>query len=449
MGKPEGSEKSGDNTGTGGSKETLKDTSVILPVLPAAEQLTDLSGSTAEDVTKKVDPKKVETVALDVANGNPAEAEKVIKLVDPALNAPGLPKGNAVYGYIAHELKKEMDKPDSEIKNSRFAQCAYVICNFIDKFFGFSMDADDYSSYVDAIYPEHSLTEDETAKTVEERKKERVVFYQKRGQLKDRLDKLNKELENKDHPLSKAQKDAKKEEILTIEERMKELNGKMTKLGIKLEDKEAKLDEELSAIIKKDKEKLSDEYIKKLKDLDNADAQISAAYVSGLLGYNVPSNDPEILYAKLLHTQYDVSGKADPDFGKRYKLFTQVTGVRDFSKLGNDKLLPPHTVVFFSVPVNGKGVLLCGIVGFDGKIRFHTKPGMHDTGLHEINDGVRDQKEEAMATSPDEGINLDDVYLSDFESALFGSKSFTFRGAFLPEEYLVKDKDEPAEPAEK
>lgn len=430
-------EKSEDNTGS--PKEAPRDTSLVPP---AAEQLTNLSGSTTVSVqeasTAKPDPQRVKTAAKAATNGDNKKTEKLIELVTPALNSPGLPKGNSVYRYIAHELKKEMDKPDSELRNSRFAQCAYVICNFFDNFFGFSMDADDYSSYIDVIYPEHFLTENETAETMAKRKTDKVFFYQKRGKLDERLKKLNEELEDKKHPLSKAQRDAKKEEIADIERRIKELNGRIAKLGIQLGDESA----DLKIRTAKDKEKLSDDDIKKLQDLENADAQISAVYVSRLLGYSVPSNDPEILYAKLLHTQYNVTGKTDEDFGKRYKLFTQVTGVRDFSKLGSDGLLPPHTVVFFSVPVNGKGVLLCGIVGFDGKIRFHTK-----VGLHEIKDGVRDQQAESMATSSDEGINLDDVYLSDFEPTLFGSKSFTFRGAFLPEEELTKDKEEPAAPA--
>ncbi|MFA4891637.1 MAG: hypothetical protein WC604_04830, partial [Candidatus Gracilibacteria bacterium] len=159
--------------------------------------------------------------------------------------------------------------------------------------------------------------------------------------------------------------------------------------------------------------------------------------------------DPRKLMSKLMHADYD-----DHDNESRQNLFTKVDNESQVMDLQQKDNLPAGTVVFFEkfLPDESK-ILMCGIAGMDGKIRYQT------------GEGEKGKLEELTTFSPEIGKSIASLTktfgelkaggkISDFDatdqlksslsSVLSGQSSgIQFVGAFIPNSELGVSRKDP------
>jgi len=398
---------------------------------------------TTRDSTEPLDmniPGKLAEASAAVApvpeKKDTAAALKLVDVKTDKSGALGLPSGMSgigALGFISKKLEHEI-LTNENARDSRFVQGAYAFCKMFEGMFGSAFTADDYMSFATALYPTERLEfKDET-------------------QIQEFLDKMTKlEL------LEEYQKTKKK------------IDGTVdgpTKDGLK-----TKLDESKEAIkerfvdggndpdalcekyLEKDKEKLTDEELEKFKDKDLIvkDAQISTYYVQkqlnilGLIKENQNGEyDPLRLLSGLEKTAYEDQDK------KKHSMFESKRDPAEVSSSFDAGILATGTVVFFRREISeGKTALMCGIVGFDGKLRFHDSKGLHVFG-----DVKTDAQKYVDSKLGNRGEMKDSEDVVD-KNTLFGSflgsdimPTNSFAGAFVPHEKEEEEVEEETKPAD-
>lgn len=343
-------------------------------------------------------------------------AGKVIEQVQ-TLAASG-DAGSAVTA-LSRQFREELNKPEN--KDSLFLNAAYQICYLLENYFQISMDADDYSNAVDEIYPDakFDLDENQVAKIFNKRECYDLIKQYKAAKSKD--------------PADTATMEAAKKAVL-------ELAKKDPDLKLSEENFDGNLEELEKALEKFADEKISDGDLAKLKATDAPESAISANYVYRQLrsmygdALQMPKDNkgenPEILYAQLRHTQV----KKD---GANYLLFEQQLDYKEIAKKPINSL-KPGTVLFFNlVSGDNKLEVVSGIIGLDGKLRFHTQDGVKTVGNYGEN------LDNLMQPTPSDDGEDKDVKnwqkssFSSFFSSWYRltagmSASVRFRGAFIP-----------------
>lgn len=343
-------------------------------------------------------------------------AGKVVEQVQ-TLAASG-DAGSAVTA-LSRQFREELNKPEN--KDSLFLNAAYQICSLLENYFQISMDADDYSNAIDEIYPDAKFDLDEA---------QAVKIFAKR-ECYD-LIKVYKAAKTKD-PADTATMEAAKKAILEIVKKDPDLKLSEEQFDENLAELEKALEKFADGNI-------ADSDLAKLKATDAPESAISAHYVYRQLqsmygdALQMPKDNkgenPEILYAQLRHTQV----KKD---GANYFLFTQEL---DYSAIAKKPInsLKPGTVLFFNlVSGDNKLEVVSGIVGLDGKLRFHTKDGVKAVGNYGEN---LDNLMQSTGSDDGEDKDVKNWQKSSFSSFFASwyrltagmSASVRFRGAFIP-----------------
>ncbi|MFA4891501.1 MAG: hypothetical protein WC604_04120, partial [Candidatus Gracilibacteria bacterium] len=314
-------------------------------------------------------PAKKEAVALSAEVVAPTSGLGVSTVDRSDQKGAGLPKdGQALMAVALDVLEKDFNSPDSKVKQSLFLQGLYSGLKLYNNLFAFTLTPGDFMASVDALNPLEAFGEDEMKKLWEKRLEVRYV-------------ELCKKIEN-----AKTLKERSEfaNEASLIEKRLAKLNG------IDITDREAfgkfkkelreKYKVEFDAYSKSDTSPLTKEELAKFAKDQVSDSYISTYFVLKQLDA-LPATkegekiedvcDPRKLMSKLMHADYD-----DHDNESRQNLFTKVDSQVQVMDLQQKDNLPAGTVVFFEkfLPDESK-ILMCGIAGMDGKIRYQTGEG--------------------------------------------------------------------------
>ena len=369
------------------------------------------------------------------------------QIVTPLDAKPTVPTGASSFKYYAGLLKDEMTK-NPEVEKSPMARAALSALNLLDRLFGFSFGASEFSSYIGFSYPKEGFSQ-ENLKAILGNK---VV-------LMDRYQKLKQELNGE-----KTSEDRKKE----IEDELSVIGNALEKLGIKDPDHPGTdFEHEREKVVAKAATPLDKSNIDQFSGMESADSCVSTLYVLGQMG--LPSqvkvddkdrkeiqenlakaHDPKVLYARMQNTKYDEYGDPTTYTKTIYKLFTQMTDPQKFYNGAKDKTLPAGTVFFFGKKTKDDStMLLCGIVGLDGKLRFQTT-----TGIHEIKEEQGEEKTASLIASANRLINpgsaqnesqkdqpaeSEDIDLMSFASSIPFVSPTNFKGAFIPRPEKIED----------
>lgn len=377
-------------------------------------------------------PKKEDTAVTDSA----------LKLVDSEADKPGLlglPSGMSgigALGFISKKLEHEI-LTNENARDSRFVQGAYAFCKMFESMFGSAFTADDYMSFATALYPTEKLEfKDET-------QIKKFLDEMTDLELLDNYQKTKKEI---DRTVDGENKDKLKVELGASKKAIEERFG----------DKGKDPDALCKKYLDKNKEKLTDEELEKFKDKDLMikDAQISTYYVQkqlnilGLVKENQNGDyDPLRLYSGLEKTAYEDSDK------KKHSMF-EFKGKGDSSEVRSKfdaETLATGTVVFFRREISeGKPALMCGIIGLDGKLRFHDSKGLHvfgdvKTDAEKYADIVIGKRDDA--DSSEDVVDKNDLFGSFLGSDMLPTSSFA--GAFIPHEKKEEPEDTVASAEEK
>ncbi|MCX6706190.1 MAG: hypothetical protein NTV24_03770, partial [Candidatus Woesebacteria bacterium] len=297
------------------------------PSAEALKQRVTLQGGITEPKVENGAPSKDE--ALNKAtDGDPKAKVEASTMVEAILHNPEnvkasepggaykVPEGRMLYKFISTGLEQLMaENPD--FAKSRTIQTAYVLSKFFGEFLNFNVSPKEYSSFVDAVYPQETMNESEIKKTFEEKYGKNKDDTKDAYGFRDQCAKTSKDLEDAKGRLEKAsaaQKDLLTEEVKFLENKQKN-QEKIYKNLVKGKEKADTWEKFLSGLTDKEKDGLQkrskEVSVDEFKGKEYADAKISAAYVSGVLGIKLEDNDPEKLYAKFLHTRYEDKTVAD------------------------------------------------------------------------------------------------------------------------------------------
>lgn len=382
--------------------------------------------------SEKVAPVSGKPSVADAVKGSdlsPENKAKALKLVEPVADSTGIPSGMAAIGYITKKLEHEM-LTNEDAKNSRFVQGAYALCKIFENMFGFAFTADDYSSFTSALYPTEKIEFEDEARIKE--------FLAKRDDLK-LLDNYQKTKDKLDRSVDDKEKQGLQKELELSKGEIKKRFGS-----------DADPDALCKEYLAKSKEQLTKEELDKFKDSEAKDAQISSYYVQkqldilGLVKEGEKENyDPDLLSASLQKTAYE-----NPLENRKYSMFESKNDPSDFFTSLDSGTAIPGTVVFFRWNVGGeKTASMCGIVGFDGKLRFHDSKGLHTFVRGKTEEEKR--KDEILGTKDAE----DSSDLNILSGSLLGidlMPTTSFAGAFIPQKQdLGSIKEEKTETEEK
>ena len=354
----------------------------------------------------------------------------------------GLPKdGQALVAVALDVLEKDFNSPDSKVKQSLFLQGLYSGLKLYNNLFAFTLTPGDFMASVDALNPLDAFGEDEMKKIWEKRLKVRYVELCKKIEnartLKERSEFAN--------------------EASLIEKRLAKLKG------IDITDREAlgkfrkELREEFNVYLKSDTSPLVKAELAKFAKNKEADSYISTYFVLKQLDA-LPATkegekiedvcDPRKLMSKLMHADYDDHGNKS-----RQNLFTKVDNQVQVMDLQQSSNLPAGTVVFFEkfLPDESK-ILMCGIAGMDGKIRYQTGEGEKGK-LEELTTfSPQISKSIASLTKTFNGLkaggkipdfDATDQLKSSLSDVLSGQSSgIQFVGAFIPNSELGVSKND-------
>lgn len=372
-------------------------------------------------------PAKSATDAVKESDLSPKNQEKARKLVELTVGKSGDKlkaltdmSGASAIMTVTKALENQM-LTNEDARNSRFVQGAYTLCKMFESMFGFAFTASDYGAFTSAFYPTERIEFDEAQ--LDEFLAERTKL-----QLLDDYRKKKKEL-----GVSVNDKDKQRlqEELKKIKDLIKEQfepNG---------DDPDALCKKYLD----KNKEQLTKEELAKFKDSEAADAQASAYYVQKQL--NIPPGadyDPDRLHASLQHTAYEDPSREN----KKYPMFDYKNDPSEFYTALDAGAALPGTVVFFRWNIGGeKTALLCGIVGIDGKLRFHDSKKLHTfvRGKSDV-----EKYEDSILGNKDEKDSSEDADLNALSGSLFGidlMPTSSFAGVFYPREPEEPKPEEP------
>jgi len=329
---------------------------------------------------------------------------------------------------ITKALENQM-LTNEDARNSRFVQGAYALCKMFEGMFGFAFTASDYGAFTSAFYPTERIEFDEAQ--LKEFLAERTKLELLSG-YKEKKEKLDVLVNDKD-------KQALQEELKNIKNEIRK------RFGPKGDDPDALCKEYLE----KNKEQLTKEELDKFKDSEAADAQASSYYVQKQL--NIPPGtdyDPDRLHASLQHTAYEDPSREN----KKYSMFDYKDDPSEFYSALDAGTAPTGTVVFFRWNIGGeKTALLCGIVGIDGKLRFHDSKKLHTFGRDKSD---AEKYEDSVRGNTDEKDSSEDADLNALSGSLLGvdlMPTSSFAGVFYPrepktEETTKAEETKPEEP---
>lgn len=374
-------------------------------------------------------PAKSAADAVKGSDLSPKNQEKARKLVELTAEKSGN-KLEALTSMSAASAMMTVTKAlenqmltNEDARNSRFVQGAYALCKMFEGMFGFAFTASDYGAFTSAFYP----TERIEFKDIEKFRNER-----------DKLKALNNYKQTK----------KKLDETVNGEEKQKlQVGLDASKTTIKqLFGDEADPDALCKKYLDKNKEQLTKEELAKFKDSEAADEQASAYYVQKQL--NIPPGadyDPDRLHASLQHTAYEDPSREN----KKYSMFDYKDDPSDFYSALDAGTALAGTVVFFRWNIGGeKTALLCGIVGIDGKLRFHDSKKLHTfvRGKSDV-----EKYEDSMLDNKDEKDSSEDADLNVLSGSVFGidlMPTSSFAGVFYPREVGEEKPEEAAKPEE-
>lgn len=398
------------------------------PQLPPPDIIAG-DGAVAKRVehSKDVAPVPGKPSVADAAKGSdlsPKNQEKALKLVELTAEKSGN-KLKALTDMSAASAMMTVTKAledqmltNEDARNSRFVQGAYALCKMFEGMFGFAFTASDYGAFTSAFYP----TERIEFKDIEKFRNER-----------DKLKALNNYKQTKkklDETVNGEEKQKLQGGLEASRTRIKELFGEGA-------DPDALCKEYLD----KNKEQLTKEELDKFKDSEAADAQASSYYVQKQL--NIPPGtdyDPDRLHASLQHTAYENPSREN----KKYSMFDYKDDPSEFYSELDAGTAPAGTVMFFRWNIGGeKTALLCGIVGIDGKLRFHDSKKLHTfvRGKSDV-----EKYEDSILGNKDEKDNSEDADLNALSGSVLGvdlMPTSSFAGVFYPREPEEPKAEEP------
>lgn len=395
------------------------------------------AGAERADASTKKELAKASKEAVPVA---PASDSGVSTVDRSDRKTIGLPKdGQALMAVALGVMEKDLKEPDSKVKQSLFLQGIYAGLKLYNNLFAFALTPGDFMASVDALNPSEAFSEDAMKQLWEKRLKVRYVELWKKIESAKTL----------------------KEEMLSIEERLAKFSGVDTTdreaFGKFKKELREKYKIDFDTYLESDKSPLIEEELAKFMKNKESDSYISTYFVLKQLGA-LPALkdgekiedvcDPKKLMSKLMHADYD-----DHSNKSRQNLFTKVDRQNEVMDLYQSGNLPAGTVVFFEkyLPDESK-ILMCGITGMDGKIRYQT--GENGGKLEELNTFSPEVGKSIASLTDTFGKLKKDGKIPDFgavdqlKSTVSGvlsgqSSGIQFIGAFIPNSELGISKKDP------